>query len=440
MSTTLNLRNFFSTEAIDFQDGTYAEYITKQFEEIMRCKTAKEAQESQARNNIVDYVFKRTGVKVNLVLDTAWPPCTMLAQINNNHIFTSAIFKPEKANDTNRLLKKLKDFKGESYVDLKNAKVSGFFSTIENPIYIGFRYIKSFGITAREWAAIFTHELGHDFTVMEFFSRCALTNQVLACVLKSLQEVHSDATDSRHQYVLKELGKQVAQDEDYFTELTEVNNERVVTTVIIGKCFQENKSHTGAINYNQTTCEQLADNFATRMGLGREIVTGLAKVTKLYGYPEYMSSIAVLAVTYAPVLMTTVGMLAMGIGLPAIALTWGILALLTTCISGEATRNYTYDDLKIRFLRVREQVITSIKPADIPDDVKKKALEAISAIDKEVANIKDHFSVYRALANFVFKGSREHKKLIDIQRQLEELTANDIYVQATKLSTMGTSK
>lgn len=427
-------------EAIDFQKSDFADQLTAVFEKLSQYNSYQEANESPEVSTIEKLVRDRIGLSIRLNIGNSSMASVSIPILNNNHVFIDPLFQGFRENNYNKNLQLMKDFKSSSFVDLKNAKVGGFFSTIEFAIDIGFKLFTYDKLSPREVTACFLHEIGHAFTQCEFFTRCVMTNQALACATRSLQEAKNDPTNSKHVYVVKELGRLVADNDNYFQDLTEVTDNKVVTTVIIGKTLQFNQSNMDTSYYDQTSCEAQADAFATRFGLGREVVTGLAKTHKMANYDEYrmsgnmlqlMGEFLTLVLTPISVILTLVVAGLGGVLLSTYFLVVGTLALYG---KGTSAQDYSYDKLKVRFLRVKEQVITGMKNRNISNKEKKDLLESLDTIESKINELKDSPSLFRAIADYVFNSHKKAKMAIELQRNLEALTANDIYAKAAALS------
>lgn len=424
-------------EAIDFQGPEFANKLISLFEVVLASTTAKLATESKARQEIINLTFKTTGIKINLVFEDDWDNYTIAPYINGNHIFTDPLFRGFQTNDTNRLLTVMQNFKSRTFVDLKNAKVGGFFSEVESPIHLGWYDLQVLKVSAKECVAVFLHELGHIFTTYEFYTRTIFTNQALACVARSLNSVSMQPSDPKHQYVLKKLGEVIADDENYYQEITDVKDGTVITSVIIGKTFRPEFSDMKTIGYDYSSCEAQADAFAARFGLGRELVTYLAKSHKLYGTAEYSSAerlniifSEMTTLVFLPTISIAVSIITGNVSVLLLLL----LSFMSLLLSGDTFKDFTYDDLKVRFARIKEQLIASIKSKKISDKDKKTVLQSIKEIESAMAEAKKVPDLYRAVANFVFPFNRKIKKAIDLQRDLEVLSANDVYIRAAELS------
>ena len=168
-----------------------------------------------------------------------------------------------------------------------------------------------------------------------------------------------------------------------YNELKEETDTTVVTTVVMAKIQEKRVSELGTAAYDKTTYEALADNFATRMGLGRELVTSLEKIHRLYGSPEYSGEtrfmynmIQIIVATYFMLLGAVLGsVLLMIAGAP-------LFFLITWTVSDGAEYQNVYDKLKIRYKRVREQLISRLKVKSLAPELVKNILEDLKVLDK----------------------------------------------------------
>ena len=419
----------YAAEAIDFQSPQFADDIVKLIEKIMKCKNGKEADASPEAAELRKTFEKQTNLKLNIKFNTEYPPCMMPIHINPNTILGDDIFKSYYTKDANKIMKELEEGT-KSYIDLKNAKVGGIFSTIDTQIYMGFKNLKSYGINAREITAVLMHEVGHAFVAYELAFNTIQTNQILLSLHKSLL----DNDQKLFEYTLKMTERKIGAESAVYTELKDVKDSKVVTTVVMAKMMERRKSELGTAAYDKSTYEALADNYATRMGLGRDLVTGLEKITKMYGGPEYSGSTRFLlnlsqlgAISYFMIL----GFVAS----PVLGLIFGGgLTLLISWLDSVGNEyTHVYDKLKVRFKRIREQIVGRLKNKQIPADVVKRALEDLAVIDKAINEAGDFTTLMGLLGNIIYPGNWFLGSRINAQRKIEELAANDLFVKAAQL-------
>ena len=425
----LNVKDAIGTEAIDFQSSVVADQITKMFEDILKCKGGKEADDSEAHKALVTFMEKETGLKIDLKFNTPYPPCMMPIHVNPSSILGDSDFKDYYTKDANKVIKKLEDNE-KTFVDLKNAKVGGAFSTVPSKIYMGFRQLKDMKLTAREVAAVFMHEVGHAFVAYELAFNTIQTNQILLALHKSLV-----ANDQKlFEYSLKLTEKKLGPNSGVYNELKEETDTAVVTTVVMAKIQEKRVSELGTAAYDKTTYEALADNFATRMGLGRELVTSLEKTHRLYGSPEYSGEtrfiynmIQITVATYSMLLGAVLGsVLLMIAGAP-------LFFLITWAVSDGAEYQNVCDKLKIRYKRVREQLISRLKVKSLAPELVKNILEDLKVLDKIIEQTGEFSSILNVVGNIIYPSNWVLSSRKNAQRLLEELASNDLFIKAAQL-------
>ena len=425
----LNVKDAIGTEAIDFQSSVVADQITKMFEDILKCKGGKEADASEAHKTLVTFMEKETGLKIDLKFNTPYPPCMMPIHVNPSSILGDSDFKDYYTKDANKVIKKLEDNE-KTFVDLKNAKVGGAFSTVPSKIYMGFRQLKDMKLTAREVAAVFMHEVGHAFVAYELAFNTIQTNQILLALHKSLV-----ANDQKlFEYSLKLTEKRLGPSSGVYNELKEETDTTVVTTVVMAKIQEKRVSELGTAAYDKTTYEALADNFATRMGLGRELVTSLEKINRLYGSPEYSGEtrfmynmIQITVATYLMLIGALVGSVLIIIsGAP-------MFFLITWAVSDGAEYQNVYDKLKIRYKRVREQLISRLKVKSLAPELVKNILEDLKVLDKIIDQAGEFSSILNVVGNIIYPSNWVLSSRKNAQRLLEELASNDLFIKAAQL-------
>lgn len=422
-------------EAIAFQSGDFAEKMTSLMESILENRSRKAAQDCKATKELKDLVRKSTGMKVDIIFDTDYPPCTLPFHINPDTILGNAYFKEYYLEDSQTTLKRIKAVKSESFIDLKNAKVGGIFSEMDVPIYMGFDFIKSFKFKAKEIVAILAHEIGHCFVAYEMAFRTMRTNQVLSAISKA----HGGGDKDVYKYVLKTTEEVYNLKTGVLQELVETKDQNSVMVVTMGQIEEQRykDSLMGNTTYDQTTFEAMADNFATRLGLGRELVSSLEKMYKTMGAAEFSKTSRVLLtitdiMTVAIMTGGAIGVVtgaAVGSGLYILV----ILSLVTWIGLDGRDHNNTYDKLSIRFKRVKEQINLYLKDNKLPSNDVKQALKSLENIEKTISEISEYKGFIPAILNLIDPASVKVNNAKDIQKKLESIAANDLYAKAAQL-------
>jgi hypothetical protein len=94
----------------------------------------------------------------------------------------------------------------------------------------------------------------------------------------------------------------------------------------------------------------------------------------------------------------------------------------------------TYDRLKMRYKRIRQQYIEMLQKLDLGKEQLRKVVDDVHFIDEIIQATSIHRSLFASLANFVFKASKEAKEDIELQYLLEELTHSDLFLKSAELS------
>lgn len=423
-------------EAIGFQGPEVANKLAAYLTDIMQERTGKEADASKARKDMIKYLKDTTGMKLDIIFDTDMAPCTLPFHINPDTILGYKTLKDFYVEESNTTMKRLKEVKNRSHIDLDKGRVSGIFSEYETPIYMGYYALRSLRMTPREIAAILAHEVGHCLVAYEMAFRTVRTNQILAAASKAA----AGGDKGQYEYVLKTAEEVLDLKSGMFDEIKETKDQKTVMTVIMGKA--ERKTHDdslmGNTTYDITTFEALADNYAARLGLGKELVTGLEKLYREFGAAEFSSG-ARIATTMFDIysVVSIIGsVIVMGSNPIMGALYLGLNMLGLYARLDGRDHNNVYDKLTIRFKRVKEQIIQYLKDKSLPAADVKRSLESVAHIEKTIAQISEYKGFLPAIFNMVDPASRAVNSARDIQQNLEAMVANDMYLKAAALRTM----
>jgi hypothetical protein len=193
--------------------------------------------------------------------------------------------------------------------------------------------------------------------------------------------------------------------------------------------------------YEETSSEQLADQFATRFGYGRQLVLGLDKIMKKYTpdrnnfirlitlFNQFMIIIGLI------VLITTI--LTASVAEMVIMLIFKLGTIITLSLyillSGDYTRDMTYDDILYRYRRIRLDMVQQLKNKYYTDENASKLIESIKEIDKIIVDIKPFFGLFRPIMNILVPINYKAKKEIQYQQMVELLASNDLFIKAAEL-------
>lgn len=428
-------------EMIEIQDASFGLQLEKEID-LIRTGVIQEDYPSYDHlirsghvKTLEQLIFSRTGLQVELIIsqDTS----SILSFFSNKHsIFLNSMWHGVnfEIKEQQEILNKAQGKKG--FIDTKKAKVGGIFSEYRNKLFLNFHIlVMEYQLTTPEIVAILLHELGHAFYMCEFSDRLEATNQVLANVAKELIK----KKETNLSYVYREL-KSI---DDTVTEQAVeeiINGNRVIAGYKLFRVILNSVvSQVSNAKYNETAFEQLSDHFASKFGYGRPLVVALDKMHSYFDMPEKSATYNTfnLLLTNLQIIMTMMAVIAAFIFTGPIA---GIFALIFITLllrtAGEDFKDYTYDTLKIRYKRVRNNYIDVIKKLDLPKDELKTIVDQIYAVDRIINQTYIPVSIYNKISNLVFSNAKKADQSIREQQLLEDLAFNDLFLLSAEFKTL----
>lgn len=445
MSTNINAVNV-ALETIAFQDSSFGEKLETIFKEMSESKLTKDVM-TVFEKRMSDIVKERTGLNIAFHIDSyegrRSGPCIYLPDFSNGDVI-KGVQEIQTVGTAKAFIDKIKNLNDKNTVDLKNAKVTGAFTQLPHNLHIAYPFMVSKKLTIKEMVAVTLHEIGHAFTCIEYSSRFSTANQVLAGMLRAKNE-----DDSTQEYVFSVAGEILKGDKRLFEKAEQVRDAKAITILVMNEAlYRGERSATNSTYTDTMSCEQLADQFCARFGYGRHVVTGLEKI---YGNMSFFDKttgakrviIQLLGFVTGPAfkaLVSTIGTFGTFIVAPFIVsliVSMCVQALMDLAIGG-STSLKTYDHAVDRAKRVREQLIEYVKNVEQDKELISKALNDIKALDGVIAQYNDeaYRNLYQVFFDFVIKSRRKAADISSLQRQLEELAANNLFIKAAELRTM----
>ena len=418
-----------SMEAIAFQaDALLFKELTTIIDAFR--DEGKFTNEAFGKCGIKEVIFKRTGILIKPLISPAtyinawvYPP-----DLNRNNILLTE-WRREWYTGKDAV-KNINEAKGAIHgtVNLGNSTVSGVFSKIECKTYLTIGILRSSFFTSAEIAAILLHELGHVFTAFEFLADTVTTNQALNAIAKAVLSTvdHADRVTILAR-TEKELNV-VLKDKD---ALADARDARTIQTVLISSKIEKTRAALGSGVYDAVSWEFLADQFSTRHGAGRELVTGLDKMYRSYGSPSTLSPM----IRHAQSLITLMIFLGLTVAAPPI----GIALSLLVFAAGSVIIEPTYDEDEMRIRRIRNQMVEAVKDNQLDKYQRDKLIEDIRAVDTVLASLKDQRGWLTVFWDVVRPARRKLVNQMNLQHDLERLAANSLFVHSADLKALGDS-
>lgn len=378
---------------------------------------------------IDDFITRETNVSATVSIDssTALNAYVYFPKIDANHPLLGAwrnsgdwTFEQGAA-----VIKKTLDTIG--YVNLVDSTIHGMYAQIDTPIYFTFGLLKTTEFTDEECTAIILHEIGHVFSYFEYLGsrvgrNCALlslTQQLYAEGVTETQRIKI-TTETKLALDLKGLDAEGAakanHPEQFLLLVIDAENTRV-------------RSEIGADFYDMKSFEYLSDQFATRHGAGIHLVTGLSKLMKMNGNITYRHPLWHAIIQLASLILKVLNFVYGRILGMVIELCNIIVAI---CIN-PATN--TYDKPKDRFKAIRQQLVILLNETKNIVD-KRTILEDIGIIDAELKTMHDNEDLYEFIFTRIIPAHRRDLSQQQLQKELESIGMNDLFVVANKLQTI----
>lgn len=407
-------------------------------------------------DNICKLVFQRFGILIEIRNNNSGINMISFRTIGNNSIFSNAInddfkLKPDdfgnknKINEMNKRKAEILHQVGD--IDLNKAKVSGVFSKFSHALYLDlFELIIIYGLDPKELVAIFMHEIGHVFTTYETSYRIKTSNHVIEEIFETLASENFNKDKFKYYLITLEENKIVSKDD--FNYLMQEDNRYILTLksalVLTGsnKTINSNK-------YDQTSSEQVADNFAYKLGYGKELITGLHKtynglnpngtgngIGKTIGYTiggvfnaivVWAMLVSILGAVFTPLILIVL--------IPLIKpMIYASLIITFVSADGSSDVDMTYDALKIRYKRIRNQYVETLKKANVSDF--KEELLVINELDMIINDLTVSRDVYNFAKDILVTRHKIAYRSMFEQQLIENLSANSLHLNNANLQVL----
>lgn len=435
-------------EAIDFQKDDIFDRLVEQFKLLRSTKKL----DVQILQKIKDMVLDRFGTNIRIIytdgieftfipiplfipivignekiympipFPTIASPKVYIPTANKNHAFLTN----QVINGIDENIKNIKFYDTVNTVDLKNAKLSGAFKEMKYDLVMNIR-LKTV-LTPEEEAAVFLHEIGHIFTFFEHMRSTVTTNLIL---LNVSMLATSTVTEDEKKTIFKKHVDELNIDPNTFIGLEKANSVEQACVMYLSNKKHKVKSTSGSSMYDTVSAEQSADQFVSRLGGGRHLVTALDKFNRMYfGKRSILSNIYLEAYKVFGIGMLLYSLQAAAFGpISILIIANSIYATIKELNTSVLT--FGYDDTNIRLKRIKNDMVTVLKDAKGIDEQKKIIIAQLEQIDKTLNLYSKQFSIAHDIINKIFRN--KDYSAYQIQRDLEDLAFNDLFMKAEKL-------
>lgn len=420
-------------EMVEFQDHSFHEKLSELYEELKKVGS-RNMEGSDAAIAIEKAIFDRTGVQIEFTMNEGGAYC-MPPIMDKNSPLLSNYFREFYEHVTPlKMIKKAEDGLIRGTIDLVHAKVTGAFSEIKCILNMPKSWVGGrFGgreFSPSELSAITLHEVGHLFTGFEYLLHSVTTNQVLAGVARGLEQSNDP---NERLIILTSAAHALKLDPKELEKLSQQSGSTMATLKILQEVARVAPSEIGTSIYDQNNWEQLADQFAARFGAQRDLITALDLIYRTSGDIAMRSGGMYVAMEILKVLM-----LVGSIGLAVVGAIAAIMPFFVwfAMFLFDSPGPEEYDRVGVRLSRIRDQLVQQLKDRDLDKDMIARLKADVEAVDKIRETVKDKFSFISIALNFLFSDRRDRFAQEKLARELEALTANDLFVKSAELKTM----
>lgn len=314
----------------------------------------------------------------------------------------------------------------EGYIDLKNARVGGFFSKLVNVFQISPAFFSGY-FTAGEVAALYLHELGHCFTMYEYIGETLITNVIIAEVVGRMD---SQETLEKRLLVGKAALKLAGSNVEVRDDITSAE----VTALVLDGQVQRMRRAAGTKWYDQRLAEAVADQFAARWGMGLDLAKALAKQERSTG----IFAEAGYEPIWFGVLMNFINLTAMPFKKAGEAITTVLLKSLSKVAMSYSISMITgsmvfflvssrYSTIPQRTAALRREMVALLKDRKITDEFRRQVLAEIDELDKVLAEKHNWSDVYGKVGRYSLDTILGRNKELGAHELTEELANNRLY-------------
>jgi hypothetical protein len=405
-----------SLEAVDFQRGLLFKELTDAIEDLR--KDGKLTTESLKKIDIPEIVMRHTGLLVSVSIEEEGLAHIHPPLVDKNHPFILDYFRGMRMEEGVAALRAA-GTKTRGLIDRKRSRVDGIFSKMQGDITLGSRVLKERNFTSAEIAAIILHELGHLFTYFEYLGNLFTTNYVMSTAARACFDL--DDYDKRV-YVLTEAEYSLGiefKDKRALANTPKKDREVAIQSVILAKVSEKTRSELGTNLYDIRSWEQLSDQFAARHGAGKDLVIALDKLYQGFHHRSSLSTSTFLVLEAVKVVLF---LCAAFLVLPA--------AILYLAFTNPLEK--IYDEPAARIKMIRQQISEELKDSKLSDKRRKALLGDIELIKDVEDQLTDRESFLEFIWAHVIPWGRKAAEQEQIQKQLEALTSNELFVVAAK--------
>lgn len=307
-------------------------------------------------------------------------------------------------------------------VDLNTGKLLGGFKKIVSRFFFQYHLFNE-PFTAEEAAAIILHEVGHMVTFYYMATKYFILSN---WALKDISDGYNNNADiNKRRLLLTQLKDKTKKEWLDIEKLLKAKDETTLISMLLLDVQQEVTSDLGTPEYNMVGYEFLADQYATKCGAGRALITGLDRLgdrrKKSQGF-YYQLEIMPLTIVLGTAFFSFIAA--------------GLLVAAWAYAYDPRDRRQKYNSPEDRITRIRLQMVARLNSKELSKEARELARAELEELDKTIAITKNKFFMMERLWGVLSSFLRKRGSAEELQMQLERLALNELYVKAYDLRTL----
>lgn len=417
-----------SQEAIDFQGTQFFDALCTAVGQLRKLKGSASGKYDEEEVNGVDIkgiIKAYTNMSLDFFID---PAPYANAWVYPRFVSKNDLFIRRLSGNPHGLRENLKDIQklggmGFGYVDRKTGRVHGCFEDMNSDFCVTHGLLSDSSFSDEEVAGIMSHEIGHYFTAFEYLGKYLNMSLVLQTACSQAFDLETYETRA---LVLVESSKMLGIKIEGVEDIAKIDDAKVradvIQTIFMREARREPQSGTNSYIYDLRACEQAADIYATRLGCARALATGMDKLlrqhdnttmgTGVFCFLEGMKWLAGLGIT-----VWTGGL-------------FGVLAAVIFFASNPS--ELLYDRGAQRLKLIYQQLIEELKNPKADVKRRKQLVEDADMLKALIQQHHDRRTLFEWLQTNLLPSFSKDWKVEGLQKELEALVANDLFVTAHK--------
>lgn len=385
--------------------------LVEQLEHDIRILCKKDHLIKRDLDSLSKTIKKLTNITINFELTTSLGAYVVAPGITQDHVFND-MKRGSKwySKQTTDIMKPGDLIRGT--VDYKNIYVDGVFADIEFTSGIGKpMFDTQNGFSPRMVLAVLLHEFGHVFNYFILLQRTVATNYLQTEFVERLFQLNDEKI--RYELYLEfEKKGHVLEEAD---KIVRSKSKEAAQTLIIRDHVRTLQSEMKEDLYDRRGNEALADQFAVRMGYGKELTRAQKIVETKFG------------TAFSPAKRFALNILHILFAMPVP----GNIFALFYIVSFFSPPDMTYDRDTDRIDVIRQQLSAMLREPNLSRADKKSIIGDIDSIEHEWRKAKNYISFSNLIhLHIVARGVRGD---MEMQKALEKLSNTRLHEAAARL-------